>query len=97
MFQPFPYDGFFEERLQHPDLSGYEEDLLKLNTNPRNCLEIFHTNPWAFNTDSPATVSAFPHVGSATIEGNWVVANFGEVTGYIVRGWQGHVAATDGI
>ena len=65
--------------------SGYEKDAPILNTNLRNCLKILHANPRAFDTDSPATVSAFPHVGSATVEGDRVMANSNEITGYIVR------------
>jgi len=57
-----------------------------LDTNLRHSLEIPNGNPRALDTDFPATVNAFPHIGSATVDGDRVITNFGEVTGYDVRG-----------
>ena len=68
-----------------------------LNTNLCNLAEILKANPRALDTDFLATVGAFPHIGSATFDGDRVFANVGEVTGYIVRGWQSSVVATDGL
>ena len=68
-----------------------------LKTNLGNSLEILRVNPWALDTDFLATMSTLPHIGSATICGYRVIANSGEITGKVVRGWYGHVAATDGL
>ena len=63
------------------------EGTSRLGTNLCNGLEILKGNPRALDTDFPATVGTFPHIGSATVEGDRVIANSGEVTGYDVRGW----------
>jgi len=68
-----------------------------LDTNPRDTLKILLGSPWALDADRPAVVDAFPHIGSATSGGDRVTANGFEMTGYVVRGWYGHVVATDGL
>ena len=68
-----------------------------LDTNPRDTLKILLGNSWTLDADRPTTVGAFPHVGSPTINRDRVITNFGEVAGHIMRGWLGHVEATDGL
>ena len=58
-----------------------------MNTDLGNSLEVLNRNPRALDTDFPTTVGAFPYIGSAAVDGYRVIANFGEVTGYVVRGW----------
>jgi len=58
-----------------------------LSTNLGDSLEIRLGNPWAFDADFPAVVSAFPHIGSTTVDGERVISNPNEITGYVVRGW----------
>jgi len=66
------------------DFSRYEKDVPIQNTNLRNGPEILHGNPRALDADFPATVNAFPYIGSTTVDGDWVVTNPDEITGYVV-------------
>lgn len=55
------------------------------DTNLRDGLKILLGNPWALDADFPATVSAFPHIGGATIDGYRVITDSGEITRYVMR------------
>ena len=66
-------------------LSGREKGILMPpTTNLGDGLEIHLGNSWALDAYFPAAVNAFPHIGSATVGGDRVIANSGKITGYVM-------------
>ena len=62
----------------------------------REGVVIVQSNPQRLDTDFPLAVSTFPYICKAA-KGDRFVTDSGEITGYGVRRWEGHVIATDGL
>ena len=67
-----------------------------VDTNLREARVIAQGDPQHLDTNFLAVVSTLPYISKAS-KGDRFVTDSSEIAGYSVRGWEGHIVATDGL